>query len=342
MKKFIAIAFMLAVCLTGCHKKEKVATPSLSPEQKEVVKNVNISFDRYEKALFSLDINHLADGVSKLYGKYPDFFIPKDCWKNEAAIQGLKGYITDPVMKELYRDVQKKYPDLKALEDEFNKAAKNYLTHFPEADVPKVYTMISGMNSEMGSVWGQDNNVVICLDMYLGKDYKNYDYARIPKFISERCESKYMITDCFTKVISYKHLPDKTLITVLDNMIDKGKQLFFTQTIFPETSEQDILGYSDEKYQWANEHEAQIWQYFIEKNILYSKDDDAIRRMIDETPFTRDFGNVSPGRIGTFLGLRIVNSYMKKHPETTLEELMKLSDYQMILKESGYKPSLKK
>ena len=174
------------------------------------------------------------------------------------------------------------------------------------------------------------------------KDYKYYASAGMSKFISARCERKYIPTDCFTKVMAYKHLPDKTLVSVLDNMLDEGKKLYFTQTMFPNTAPQDIIGYSAEKYAWAEKNEGAVWQYLMEKNMIYSKDEDAIRMMVGETPFTRVFGNDSPGRLGAFIGWRIIQNYMKQHPEISLGEMMLKTDSQKILSESLYKPVLKK
>ena len=73
--------------------------------------------------------------------------------------------------------------------------------------------------------------------------------------------------------------------------------------------------------------------------MVYNNSEDVIRRMMDETPFTRDFGNDSPGRLGVYIGFQIVQSYMKNHPGTTLKDLMKMTDSQKFLRESGYKPN---
>ena len=72
---------------------------------------------------------------------------------------------------------------------------------------------------------------------------------------------------------------------------------------------------------------------------MYDKNDNVIKRMMDETPFTRDFGNDSPGRLGVYIGFQIVQSYMRTHPGTTLKDLMAMRDSQKLLKESGYKPN---
>jgi len=343
MKKILLFALLLSLlCVLNCscQKKNKVHSPDLTKEQSDAIRHLKTPILRYEQALFGLDVDNLPAGIQKLYGKFPENLISNNCWNNVNMMRGLKGYLSDPTIKELYKETQRQYGSMDDVERQLNEAFKLYLTHFPDAQVPKIYTLVSGMDFSMPSVFGYDDNIFICLDMYLGKNYKYYASAGMPRFISERCEKKYMATDCFSKGVCYKQLPDKTLLTLLDNMVDAGKILFFTQTMFPNVSEQDILGYNDEKYAWAKEHQAAVWQYLVEKELLYSKDDDVIQRMIDETPFTRDFGNASAGRMGAYIGLKIVQSYMKNRPNTTLGELMKMTSSQRILDNAYYKPSL--
>lgn len=338
MKKLLFILLACTIALSACHKKEQVPTPKLTKQQETKAKEVSVTLKRYEQDLFSLDINHLADGIAGLYGQYPENLISKDSWKNQQMINGLKGYLNDPTIKALYQEVQKQYASMDDITNALNKALKIYLTHFPDDSVPTLYTLIPGMDFGTPSVFGYGNDLFLCIDMYLGKDFKYYAAAGMPKFIAERCERKFIALDCFTKGLAYKHLPEKTPVTGLDYMILEGKKIFFTATMFPETPPQDLIGYSEEKYQWATKFEKQVWQYFIEQNMLYSKDDDVIRRLVEETPFTRDFGNASPGRLGAFIGWHIVASYMKNHPDCTLQEMMNLTNSQQFLNSSLYKP----
>ena len=280
--------------------------------------------------------------MEKIYGKVPDVIVPNNCWKDANVMKSLQAYLSDPTIQALYEETQKQYPNLNDVKGQLKDAFKIYLTHFPDDTIPEVVTAIPGLDFSIPSVWGYDNYLIICLDMYLGKDYKYYAAAGMPKFISARCEKKFIATDCFTKVMAYKHLPDKTLVSVLDNMLDEGKKLYFTQTMFPNTAPQDIIGYDAEKYAWAEKNEGAVWQYLMEKNMIYSKDEDAIRMMVGETPFTRVFGNDSPGRMGAFIGWRIIQNYMKQHPETSLQEMMLRTDSQKMLSESLYKPALRK
>ena len=339
---FSCIILVISVLFTGCKKKDKpvdVTKPKLTEEQVEVSKNVEINILRYEQDLFNIDQGNMKAAFAALYGKYPENLIAKNAWNNNEMLLSIKDFLNDPVIKEIYQDTEDMYADMSWFKKEITPAFTLYLTHFPNERIPDFCTLVSGIDFQMPQVFGYENTIFICLDMYLGKDNKHYGQAGMPKFISARCEKKYMVTDCFSKALVYRHLPDRTLVTLLDNMVDAGKKMLFTQTMFPTTSAQDILGYSKEQYKWATSHESAIWHYLVEKNLVFDNTDNVIRRMMDETPFTRDFGNDSPGRLGVFIGFQIVQSYMKTHPGTTLKDLMAMNDSQKLLKESGYKPN---
>lgn len=338
----LCISLILCIVTTGCKKKSKpvdVAKPELTEEQVKTAKSIDINMLRYEQDLFNIDQKNMAAEFAKMYGKYPDNIIANGAWNNQEMLQSIKGFINDPVIQDIYKETEAQYADMTWFTKEISPALTLYLTHFPGEQVPDFCTLVSGIDFQMPQVFGYQNTIFICLDMYLGKDCKLYGQAGMPNYIAARCDKKYMATDCFSKALVYKHLPDKTLVTVLDNMVDAGKKMLFTQTMFPTVDPQDILGYTKSQYKWALSHESAIWHRMVEKNMVYDKSEDMARRLIDETPFTRDFGNDSPGRLGVFIGFQIVQSYMKSHPGTTLKDLMNMTDSQKLLKESGYKPN---
>lgn len=338
----LGVLLILCLGITSCTKKNKpveVTAPKLTQEQVKTSKNVEIKLLRYEQDLFGIDQDNMEAAFAALYGKYPENIVAKNAWNNKEMLRSIKGFINDPVIKTIYQDTQKQFADMSQFKQEITPALTLYLTHFPNETLPDFCTLVSGIDFQMPQVFGFENTIFICLDMYMGKNYSQYAQAGMPKYIAARCDKKYMATDCFSKALVYRHLPDKTLVTLLDNMVDAGKKMLFTQTMFPATSVQDILGYSKEQYRWATSHESSVWHYLVEKNMVYDNTDQVIRRMIDETPFTRDFGNSSPGRLGVFIGFQIVQSYMKTHPGTTLKDLMNMTDSQKLLKESGYKPN---
>ena len=55
-------------------------------------------------------------------------------------------------------------------------------------------------------------------------------------------------------------------------------------------------------------------------------------------PFTAEISQDSPGRLGIWIGWRIVDSYMRNNEHVTIQELMSEGDAQKILEQSFYKP----
>ena len=63
-----------------------------------------------------------------------------------------------------------------------------------------------------------------------------------------------------------------------------------------------------------------------------------INSYLNDGPFTAEISQESPGRLGLWVGWRIVDSYMTNNKDVTLIELMGESDAQKILEQSYYKP----
>jgi hypothetical protein len=80
-----------------------------------------------------------------------------------------------------------------------------------------------------------------------------------------------------------------------------------------------------------------MWEYLLDKKHLFSSDFQLIKRYVDENPFTKDFGQHSPGRAVIWIGYRIVDRYVKNTGTTPLQ-LMLENDMGKILRLSKYKP----
>jgi hypothetical protein len=59
---------------------------------------------------------------------------------------------------------------------------------------------------------------------------------------------------------------------------------------------------------------------------------------VNDGPTTSGFPTESPGKIGAWIGWQIVNKFMDKHPEVTLDSLLKINDAVKVLEGSSYKP----
>jgi hypothetical protein len=59
---------------------------------------------------------------------------------------------------------------------------------------------------------------------------------------------------------------------------------------------------------------------------------------LSDGPYTMEFSKDSPSRLGEWIGLQIIRSYMQKNPDVTLQMMLQETDAQKILTLSGYKP----
>ena len=306
-------------------------------ELKEAKKTLDICILRYDQDLFSLDINHLSKGIEQLSSKYPPFLIEPDIWNDSAMLQQLESYLRDTTIMALYKaatDAINYGVLLKELETAFG----YYKIFYPNSSIPVIITMISGLDPDMPSVYLYENYLLVNLDMYLGANHSFYTAVGLPLYISDRCDPIYLPVDIFKKAIVNKHLIKAPRTTLIEAMITEGKKLYFAEMMFPHLNERFIIGYPEDKYNWASKYLGNVWGYLIEKNELFGKGDLLMRTYVEEAPFTKHFGNDSPGRIGTFVGWKLIQSYMTNNPETTLPELMKENDYQKILNNSKFKP----
>jgi hypothetical protein len=126
--------------------------------------------------------------------------------------------------------------------------------------------------------------------------------------------------------------------TLLDHMIHEGKLLFYCENLLPEMSDTLITGFTAKQLKWCEKNEVQMWNYLVEKKLLFSTRQMDIVRYINDGPTTNGFPPESPARTGMWLGWQIVRTCMKRHPEITLSRLMVNDNYLDILNASGYSP----
>ena len=305
-------------------------------EVDKIADTLQVEVLRYDRDLFVMDRNRIPEELRRLTVKYPRF-IDSTAWRDPRYVRQITDFLNDTYIQEIHRDVEKAFPNLDTAEAQLKSALSIYKYYFPDAQLPVLYGVVAGIDPSAPFVLYVDNEIIINLDWYLGRNYKYYKDYRIPQYIREECERKYIPLDCFRRAIAYRHLPPKTPVTLLDYMIEEGKIVYFTELMFPETPVADVIGYSDEKFEWAQKYQADVWNYLIENDLLFSKDEEPIRRLVQEAPFSNPFKN-SPGRIGAFIGWRIIVDYMEKHPEISLNQLMQETNSRTILDKSGYKP----
>jgi len=125
---------------------------------------------------------------------------------------------------------------------------------------------------------------------------------------------------------------------LLAEMIYFGKSFHFVKQLIPCTADSILIGYSSEEMELIEEGEETIWKYFIDNQLLYETSHIEKERYLNERPATIEINNKVPGRIGRWIGWQIVRSFADNNPEVTLQELMKMTNAEEILRRAKYRP----
>jgi gliding motility-associated lipoprotein GldB len=316
MKKYLVL-FVIFNFLVSCGSKDKME------RQMEAIP-LEIKTERFDKVFYETPVSKL----SVIKEKYPFFFseeINDSIWVNK---------MQNPLWRELYSEVQKKFGIFETQELELENLYKHIKYYFPKTKTPKVFTLINEMDYN-SKVVCTDSLVLISLELYLGKEHKFYEF---PKYLKQNFEASQMMADVVSSwSLSVNPRPvDKSLIAA---MVYAGKELYLKDVLLPDYLDEDKIGYSKEQLQWCEANQAYMWQFFIQEKLLYSTDSRLPNRFINLAPFSKfylEIDNESPGRVGTWIGWQIVRSFMKNN-DVTLQQLLQM-DAVEIFNKSKYKP----
>ncbi|RZJ28738.1 MAG: gliding motility lipoprotein GldB [Flavobacterium sp.] len=315
MKK-IFILFFLFIAITSCDKKSKA-----EKAVDEIPMDVKV--ERFDKAFFETK----PQDLNQLKKKYPMFFPTgndDNVWLEK---------MNNPMWRELYSEVQKKYSNFEPQKAELEEVLKHIKYYYPKTKTPKIITVISEMDYHNKVIYA-DSLVLVALELYLGKDHKFYEF---PKYLTQNFEPRQMAPDLATAFLERKiPPPDNSLIS---QMVYYGKELYMKDLLLPDYNDAEKIGYKPEQIAWCEEYESYIWRYFVEEKLLYSTDGKLPNRFVNPAPFSKfylEIDNDSPGRVGQWIGWQIVRSFMENN-NIAPQEMLKL-DAREIFERSHYKP----
>jgi len=323
---------MTAFIYSGCSTDNSRYIPEVRQSE---LPDVRIHIKRYGKALFELDTTDLKKGLEKIRPEFM-FFLNADL-NDSVNINQLKAFVTDTLNRYLYKHTMQVFPDLEQTEKELSKAFSYYQYYFPKTKITNFYSYISGGFYE-APVMVADSVVLMGLDNYLGSHFEHYARLNIPRY-KMRWMIKEEITPDVMRVM-YQIMPT-TLYkpkNLLDMMVAAGKELFFLDAMMPTVADTLKIKYTQAQLDWVRKNEKNIWGFLISQKLLFSADFLKTKKLMQDGPFTKGFEQGAPARIGEWVGWQIVSSYMEKHPEISLNRLLRMKDAQKILNQSGYKP----
>ena len=337
---FLIAAMVFLLSQSSCGEKEQ--TPDVSGIK------VSLQTRRLDVDFARIDTSHIAEGLQQLKDKYPDFLgfyldtlmgfnVHGDFSAGNPGIGNLRTFLSHKDYRGLFDTVARHFPDTKSLDADLTKGFQYLKYYYPQYKIPKVVYFTSGLNNWSAITYG-DDIVGVGLDMYLGANYPFYQSVGIPDYTARNLVPQSVPVNVFRSVYTDQHPFIAENRTLLDMMVQRGKEQYFLSKIIPFVPDSVRFGFTGAQMQWCKENEAAIYNFFVKGNYLYETNWQKILRYVNDGPEATGMPKESPGNVGTFLGFRIIQAFAKQHPGMKMDDLFAVTDAQQVLQDSKYKP----
>ena len=322
------------------------------------VKNVQVKLhtERFDTDLFSIDTNHVGAGLKELLKKYPDFLnyfldtvmayeIHGNYDDSVGGVRdGLRMFLTYKDFVNLEDSIKYHYPDTHEIDAALTDAFKFMKYYFPSAATPKILYLNMGL-SKWPSFPIDTSTICVGLDMFLGDHYPFYASVGVPDYMAPHMRKDYIPVSVLNTWYMLRHPFVQDERTLLDLMIQRGKEQYFLHKLLPQSPDSVLFGFTGLQLKWCAKNEADIYNFFVKNELLYNKESLSRFAFINDGPFAQgmepptDTVKYTPGNVGGWLGYRIVTAYMSKYPSVTLEQLVSMkNDPSRFLDSARYRP----
>lgn len=317
MKKLLAI-IIISTTIMSCGKESK-----LKKEIEQI--DIEVNVERFDRLFASADENTLQD----LKKAYPFMFSKRyndSVWINR---------INDTLQQQLNLEINKVHGNFEKSTEGIHKLFQHLKYYFKEFKTPRVITVTSDVDYRNKTIV-TDTIVLIALDTYLGSNhdfyYDIYDYVKLNL-------TEDQILPDLAHDYAEKYIYQSKRKSLLDEMIYFGKALYFKDVMLPGTADEIKIGYTKQQLDWAISNERSIWEYYVERELLFSTDNKLTARFINPAPFSKfnlELDGESPGRLGQYIGWQIVRAYAN-NTNASLHDILKL-DAETLFNNSKFKP----
>lgn len=322
---FIFFSFAFVAC-----KDDKcIKAPDVSSIE------ISVNIERLDKKLNKIPTKNDLSELLAQNSMFAEEFLNLSSYPNpENLLDQYYHLLNDPAIDSLFIEVENTFGNLEDIRLQFEEAFRYLKYYYPETNVPKIKTVVTGL---LGDLYLSDSLIIIGLDYYLGLKGK-YLPMDVPGYILKRYQKAYMVPQI---MLMYSNLYNKTNFkdgSAVADMVYYGKAFYMAKNLMPCTPDSLFTGYSAFETLDIDEHEPVIWASLLENEVLFETSPIIKDKFLSERPKTLEIGENCPGRIGRWVGWRIVQKYAENHPEITVPDLMEITDAQKIFIESKYKP----
>lgn len=241
----------------------------------------------------------------------------------------------------IYQEALKKI-DQKKLAQDLQNLFSHIKYYFPQFRAPKVYIFSSALQMAQSPILfdAETNFLFIDLSGFLGE--KNLNYTGLELYFQKSMNPENIIpkvSRTFAEtIVPYSGKSQK----FIDLMVYNGKVMTLQDAFLPDTPDYLKIDYTKAQMDWAKQNEANIYNYFVESNLIFGDDHRLAERFIAPAPFSKfytEIDNQSSPMIGIFTGWQICRSFLAKHEDVKLTDFLQM-DATKIFNEGGYKSTL--
>ncbi|ACU08232.1 GldB [Flavobacteriaceae bacterium 3519-10] len=320
--RYLLFAGIFAFSITSCKKDAQNRWQVNIEEPAQNVEVTDISKEFYDQAL----------PLAQFQQKYPWFqgTVPDEDFAIRRA---------DPAEAKIYQDAISKI-DISKLNTELTSLFSHIKYYFPEFKQPKVYLYSSALQGIMEPVFFQPEQNLVFIDVSAFMGENNPNYQGLEQYWQTSMNPQNIVPKVSASLAEYFVQRDGDSQKFLGELIYNGKIQMLQDAFLPGFPDYLKINYTQEQYSWALANEANVWNYFVESNLVYSDDLRLRERFINPGPFSKfytEIDNESSPQIGIFTGWQICRTFFEVNPDTKLPDFLKM-DSQKIFDESNYKP----
>jgi hypothetical protein len=303
--------------------------------------DVTLNVKRFDQQLFGYEkitdkeVDELAKKYNPFYTAFIENIVSIGNVNDPSVYYYLNNFTHDKNIKSVQKDIDNLYNDFNDYEIGLKEAFQHYKLYFPNKNIPQIIAYNSGFNY---AVVTDSSYLGIGLEMFLGDKYPAYKQLGLPQYKIASMTNKHLVSSVMLGWISTEFELEQANADLLTEMVHQGKLLYVLDALIPTEEDSIKINYTNKEVKWSNANEKQVWFYFIDNDLLYTKETKEIIKYMGEAPFIQGFPEGSPGRIGHWIGWQIVKAYMDNNQELSLTDLIKEKDAQKILNKSKYKP----
>lgn len=277
------------------------------------------------------------------YAFYSDLLADRPDAPRDEIGANVAAFALNTMWQGLIDTVLARYPADYDFAGRLERPLRRFRQQFPNERIPPIRTYVTGYQEPglqtMDPGFVDTSFIGIGLHYHMGP---GFSYPRdLPRYLRRRFDSTYIPVRVVEGLID-RVLPPLDPATagrspqLVDHVMHGGIRMALLARLLPEVADSVRWGHTAAQSAWVQANEAIIYNKLVPH--LFDDESVSYRTWVGEGPGTPSVAAEAPARLAAWLGARAIDKYLKEHPEATLAELARRTDYQRLFQECGYKP----